>query len=94
MTNKEWTKAEPGECTVEYMTHGLVIGEAARAVIRNKGSAGIDGITFDQLEDYIEQHWGTIRQKIREGKYIPLPVKRVDIPKPNGGKRMLGIHRS
>lgn len=91
MTNKEWTKAEPGECTVEYMTHGLVIGEAARAVIRNKGSAGIDGITFDQLEDYIEQHWGTIRQKIREGKYIPLPVKRVDIPKPNGGKRMLGI---
>lgn len=91
MTNKTWTKAEPGECSIDYLTHGVVIEEAVRAVIRNKGSAGIDGVTYDELRDHLGQHWGTIRQKIRNGSYIPLPVKRVDIPKPNGGTRMLGI---
>jgi len=91
VTNKTWTKAEPGECSIDYLTHGVVIEEAVRAVIRNKGSAGIDGVTYDELRDHLGQHWGTIRQKIRNGSYIPLPVKRVDIPKPNGSTRMLGI---
>lgn len=91
MTIKEWMKAEPGECTVHYLTHSQVIRDAAQAVIRNKGSAGIDGLTCDQLMPHLERYWGTIRQKIRDGMYIPLPVKRVDIPKPNGGTRMLGI---
>ena len=74
---------------MEYVC--LVLDEAAGKVIRNKGSAGIDGVTVERLPDLLKQHGENIRQKLRNGTYIPAPVKRVDIPKPNGGTRMLGI---
>ena len=91
MTNREWTKADPEWCRIETVTHGMIIEEAIQKVIANHGSAGVDHVTVDELRDYWKQHGGTIRQKIINGTYIPLPVKRVDIPKPNGGIRMLGI---
>ena len=90
MTKYIWTKAEPRRYPLmEYVC--LVLDEAAGKVIRNKGSAGVDGVTVERLPDLLKQHGENIRQKLRNGTYIPAPVKRVDIPKPNGGTRMLGI---
>ena len=64
---------------------------AWEAVKRNRGSAGIDGMTTEQLKDHIRKHWESLRAKLMAGTYVPSPVKRVEIPKPNGGVRLLGI---
>src|SRR5215467_393349 len=65
--------------------------QALRRVKANKGSPGVDGMTVDQLPGYLKQHWSTIREQLWNGTYKPQPVKRVDIPKPDGGMRKLGI---
>jgi len=65
--------------------------QALARVKRNKGSAGIDGMTVEQLPAYLKQHWLTIRAQLISGTYKPQPVKRVAIPKPDGGMRKLGI---
>src|SRR5580658_10107866 len=65
--------------------------EALRRVKVNKGAPGVDGMTVDQLGDYLKQHWPAIREQLLSGTYRPKPVKRVEIPKPNGGVRKLGI---
>lgn len=64
---------------------------AYRRVTRNKGSAGIDGMRVEQLKAYLQQHWPTLKQQLLDGHYQPQPVRKVEIPKPGGGKRMLGI---
>ena len=64
---------------------------AWKAVKRNHGAPGIDGMTVEQLRDHVREHWGTIRAKLVEGTYVPTPVKRVEIPKPDGGIRWLGV---
>ncbi len=64
---------------------------ALLAVERNGGAAGIDGMGTEQLRPHLEKHWPRIRRKLLEGTYVPSPVKRVWIPKANGGKRPLGI---
>ena len=64
---------------------------AYQRVIENKGAAGVDGIGIAEFKDHLKQHWPTIKAKLLAGKYIPLPVRRVDIPKPQGGVRTLGI---
>ena len=61
------------------------------AVKRNGGAPGIDGMTTQQLRDHVRKHWETIRAKLLAGTYVPSPVRRVEIPKPNGGVRLLGI---
>lgn len=62
------------------------------AVKRNGGAPGIDGMTTQQLRDHVRKHWETIRSKLLAGTYVPSPVRRVEIPKPNGGGiRLLGI---
>lgn len=62
------------------------------AVKRNGGAPGIDGMTTQQLRDHVRKHWENIRSKLLAGTYAPSPVKRVEIPKPNGdGVRLLGI---
>ena len=61
------------------------------AVKRNGGAPGIDGMTTQKLRDHVRQHWETIRAKLVAGTYVPSPVRRVEIPKPNGGVRLLGI---
>lgn len=61
------------------------------AVKRNRGAAGIDGMTTGQLGEHMRKHWEAISAKLLAGTYVPSPVKRVEIPKPNGGTRMLGI---
>src|SRR5271155_5721407 len=65
--------------------------EALRQVRGNKGSAGVDRMTVDQLGDYLKQHWPDIREQLLNGTYKPNPVRRVEIPKPDGGGRKLGI---
>lgn len=65
--------------------------QALARVKSNKGSAGVDGMTVEQLPAYLKQHWPTIREQLLLGTYKPQPVKRVEIPKPDGGTRKLGI---
>lgn len=64
---------------------------ALKRVERNKGSHGVDGMPVQNLRAHIMEHWATLKKQIQEGTYQPQPVRRVEIPKPNGGKRKLGI---
>lgn len=64
---------------------------ALEEVISNKGAAGIDGMKVEDLRDYMNAYWPSIKQSILERSYRPAPVRRVEIPKPNGGVRKLGI---
>ena len=64
---------------------------AYQRVMENKGAAGADGIGVVEFKDHLKQHWPTIKAKILAGTYNPQPVRRVDIPKPQGGIRTLGI---
>lgn len=65
--------------------------EALRRVRANKGAPGVDSRTVDDLVDQLKQQWPAIREQLLSGTYVPLPVKRVEIPKPDGGVRKLGI---
>ena len=65
--------------------------QALKRVKANKGSPGVDGMTVQQLPEYLKQHWPAIREQLQSGTYKPQPVKRVEIPKPDGGVRKLGI---
>lgn len=64
---------------------------AYRRVVSNKGAPGVDGMTVDELEGYLKEHWLRIREALLDGTYIPQPVLKVEIPKPDGGTRTLGI---
>ena len=64
---------------------------ALKRVISNKGSHGVDRMKIDELREHIKKHWDTIKAKLLETKYNPSPVRRVEIPKPDGGVRQLGI---
>src|SRR5262249_42262026 len=63
---------------------------AWKRVRRNKGSPGVDGMTIDDARDYLREHWPGIRPQLLAGTYQPQPVRRVEIPKPDGGGRKLG----
>jgi RNA-directed DNA polymerase len=64
---------------------------ALRNVKRNGGSPGIDGMKVEELPEYLKRKWPKIRRRLLNGTYVPYPVKRVEIPKPGGGVRQLGI---
>jgi len=76
---------------IEWILQDRNIDKAIEAVKRNKGAAGVDGMTVDELEAYFAQHREEIKAQIRAGEYKPSPVRRVYIPKANGKKRPLGI---
>ena len=65
--------------------------EALKRVKANKGSPGVDGMTVHALPAYLKEHWPAIREQLLSGTYKPQPVRRVEIPKPDGGVRKLGI---
>lgn len=67
------------------------IEKALVQVEANKGAAGIDGVQYTELRGHLSTQWQALRQRILEGNYKPSPVRKVEIPKPRGGKRMLGI---
>jgi len=77
---------------MERVVESRNMRKAYRRVVANRGSAGVDRMTVAELEDHLKKYWPTLREKLLEGKYIPSPVLRVEIPKP-GGKvvRKLGI---
>jgi RNA-directed DNA polymerase len=64
---------------------------ALAQVKRNKGAAGIDGMSVDDLPAYLKEHWPATRAQLLDGTYKPQPVRRVEIPKASGGVRLLGI---
>ena len=65
--------------------------QAYKRVKRNKGSPGVDGLTVPELLEHLESHWRNIKEQLLQGTYRPQPVRQVEIPKPNGGSRKLGI---
>jgi RNA-directed DNA polymerase len=64
---------------------------AYQRVVQNKGSPGIDQMTVAELKDWLKVHWLSVKKALLEGRYIPQAVRRVDIPKPSGGVRTLGV---
>ena len=77
--------------TVEHVVERDNILNAWKQVRANKGAPGIDGITIEEFPEYAHENWKGIKQSLLEGSYCPIPVKRVEIPKDNGGTRNLGI---
>jgi len=67
------------------------LNNAFKKVVANKGSPGIDGMTTEQLKSYLKINGERIKQELIDGTYKPKPVKRIEIPKSDGGKRQLGI---
>ena len=63
---------------------------AWKRIRRNKGSPGVDGMTIDDTKDYLREHWSSIRSQLLKGTYQPQPVKRVEIPQPDGGANQCG----
>src|SRR5215469_4239528 len=80
-----------GEPLMEEVCERENCKQALARVKANKGSPGVDGITVHDLTDYLKQHWPAMREQRLSGTYEPRPVKRVEIPKPDGGVRKLGI---
>ena len=80
-----------GEQLMEEVCERENCKQALARVKANKGSAGVDGMTVHELPEYLKQHWPVIREQLLSGTYKPQPVKRVEIPKPDGGIRKLGI---
>src|SRR5579871_3792879 len=79
------------EPSMEAIVERDNLRKALAQVKRNKGAAGIDGMTVEELGPYLKEHWLTIRARLLEGTYKPQAVQRVEIPKATGGKRPLGI---
>jgi len=64
------------------------VQNAWKQVISNKGAGGVDGMQTDELRDFLHDHWQTLRETILEGRYEPSFVKKVEIPKPQGGTKI------
>ena len=89
-------KCEPerpaiADSLMEVVCERKNLKKALRRVKANKGSPGIDGMTVEQLPDYLRAHWPQHRDELLRGLYAPSPVRRVEIPKPDGGVRKLGV---
>src|SRR5262245_27356299 len=80
-----------GEQLMEEVCERENCKQALARVKANKGSPGVDGMTVHDLPGYLKQHWPVIREQLLSGSYTPQPVRRVEIPKPDGGVRKLGI---
>jgi group II intron reverse transcriptase/maturase len=79
------------ENLLERIVHKENMNKAVKRVVKNRGSHGIDGMQVDALRPYLIDHGREIVETILEGRYKPNPVRRVNIPKPDGGERALGI---
>ncbi len=84
------TKSE-GDALMERVVERENMGQAYRRVLRNQGAAGVDGMTAEELGSWLKQHWPRVREALLDGRYVPQAVRRVDIPKPDGGVRTLGV---
>lgn len=93
VTTRLRTKAEleQGNGLMEAVCERGNLMLAYQRVVENKGAAGVDGIGVAEFKDHLKQHWSAIKAMLLAGNYMPQPVRRVDIPKPQGGVRTLGI---
>jgi RNA-directed DNA polymerase len=64
---------------------------AYQRVVKNKGAPGVDDVTVAEFRDWLKVHWPSVKRALLEGRYVPQAVRRVDIPKPSGGMRTLGV---
>ena len=85
-TDPAWTQA-----TMEACVATLNMREAWKRVKENDGAPGVDGLSVEATEEKLRQHWPSIRTALLEGCYLPQAVRSVEIPKPSGGTRQLGI---
>jgi group II intron reverse transcriptase/maturase len=85
-----WTNAEP-DTLMEQVLERPNLMRAYQRVVSNKGAAGVDQMPVTALKGHLQQHWPTLRERLLAGDYHPQPVRRVSIPKPHGGERILGI---
>jgi group II intron reverse transcriptase/maturase len=85
------SKTPGGSALMEQIVERSNMQRALERVKKNKGSAGIDGMGVDELGDWLRFGWPQVREDLLSGRYRPSPVKRVTIPKPDGGERQLGI---
>jgi RNA-directed DNA polymerase len=91
--------ARPGEAVIpglevplwEQLLSPGNLGRALRRVEANRGAPGVDGMTTGQLRPWLHEHWAGVREALDAGAYRPSPVRRVVIPKPGGGERLLGV---
>jgi RNA-directed DNA polymerase len=84
------TNAEP-DTLMERVLAPANLKRAYQRVVSNKGAPGADGMTVDQLADYVKQYWSILKTRLLAGEYHPQGVRAVEIPKPKGGTRQLGI---
>jgi len=84
------TKSE-GHTLMEEVVERSNLQLAYQRVVKNKGAPGADGLAIPQFKDWLKMHWPSVKKALLEGRYIPRPVRRVDIPKPDGGVRTLGV---
>lgn len=86
------TESDPKTAQLmEQVVQKTNLRKALKRVRANKGSPGIDGMTVAELAPHLREHWEGLKKQLLDGSYKPRPVKRVEIPKPSGGVRMLGI---
>jgi RNA-directed DNA polymerase len=94
MSRHPWAKGSPVPEQAQLMERVVERSNmqmAYRRVKQNKGASGVDGMSVEQLGDFLRAHWPKIKKRLCEGSYVPKPVRRVQIPKVNGGLRPLGI---
>jgi len=84
-------RPDPDENLLERILSRENMLKAWKRVKANKGAPGIDNMPVEDFMDFAREHWDAIRSSLLAGTYQPLPVKRVEIPKPTGGTRPLGI---
>ncbi|KAB0611653.1 group II intron reverse transcriptase/maturase [Castellaniella defragrans] len=84
------TKSED-DALMERVVDRENMRQAYRRVLRNRGAAGVDGMSIEALGTWLKAHWPHVRKALLEGRYLPQAVRRVDIPKPDGGVRTLGV---
>ena len=81
-----------GHLLMEQVVERSNLWLAYQRVVQNKGAPGVDDLTVTELKDWLKVHWPSVKQALLEGRYLPRPVRRVDIPKPSGdGVRTLGV---
>jgi len=85
------SSGEANNDLLERMLGGDNLRLAYKRVVQNGGAPGVDSVTVANLQAYLKTHWETVKTELLAGTYRPMPVKRVEIPKPGGGVRLLGI---
>ena len=91
VVKRETTDPAHTDRLMEQVCERRNMKKALARVQSNAGAPGVDGMTVFELPEYLREHWPTLKSQLLEGTYRPQPGRRVEIPKPGGGKRMLGI---